>query len=388
LVSAVRRPKKLVVLIVVAAALLVWLLLGFRGHGARSTAAAPVSAIPAFARTARPAAEPARVPTPSKQLPVAAPAPDPGPGTVGRFVVPKEGTRASHRSWVKAGWGKADGQIGLDYLGGGTDLYTPQGFVPTRDGRLIVLDSNNVRLVQYDERGRIERTISVAPLVAPADVALARDGTLIVTDHGGVQTRGILLIRPDGSTRELQGIQPSEMVGMYAVGNDFWFEVGEGSVHGGNTQGELSDETPGVYNDEDSEIVPGLVAPDGKTVITIGVDEEALPRGEFFVSAIRGEPPEHLFTHYFTWPRRLEAIRYADADDQGRIYAVVLDGPSGHDALVCLDPEGHAVGTVDMGKTDQEPGRTLRNFAVVPSGGLVVMHPSDDGVRYDWYDCH
>jgi len=388
--TTTRRSSWLLVLAVGVSALLVWLSLAYGGHGPRAVAAIAPAKAPHPAQTAEPksaivASKPSAAVAQPQPL---APQQPTGPGSVGRFAVPKEGTRARQRTWAKASWGKGEGQIGLDYLSGGTETYTPQGFVPTRDGRLIVLDSNNGRLVEYDRAGRVERTLSVAPLVMPADVALAADGTLIVTDHAGVQTGGILLIHPDGSRRDLPAIQPSELVGMYAVGNDFWFEVGDGSVRGGNTSGDLSDEAPGVYRYDDSEIVPGLVAPDGKTVIAIGVEEGALERGEFYVSAIRGEAPEHLFTHHFTWPRPLEAIRYAAADEAGSIYAVVLDGPSGHEALLCLDPEGKPVGMVDMGKTDQEPGRALRVYNVAPDGGLVIMHPSKDGVQYDWYDCH
>lgn len=385
--------RKRVVIVVGCVALLGWLLLAYPRSDARHAAGPVHGATPVAAPTPQLPAAPVLLSAPTQPVAreaTAAPTPETpkSPGTVGTFAVAREGKRARHRTWAKASWGTGDGELGLGYLAGGRETYTPQGFVPTRDGKLIVLDSNNRRLVQYDRRGRVERTLSVAPLVMPADVALAQDGTLIVADHPGVQTGGILLIRPDGSRRDLPAVQADELYNMYAVGNDFYFEVEGGSVKGGNTSGDLSDETPGVYNYEDQELVPGNVAPDGKTVISIGAEESTMESGEFYVSAIRGEPPEHLFTHHLTWPRHLGGIRYVEADDQGRIYAVVIDGPSGDEALVCLDPEGHPVGTVNMGKTDRWPGRTLREYSVAPDGGLVIMHPSNEGVQYDWYDCH
>ena len=105
------------------------------------------------------------------------------------------------------------------------------------------------------------------------------------------------------------------------------------------------------------------------------------------VSAIRGEPPEHLFTHELIWPHPLSGIWWAAADARGRIYAVVQDKPTGEDVLVCLDAKGRPVGTVSMGKTDLYKAQPLRQFNIDPSGGLVVMHMSMQDVKYDWYDC-
>jgi len=340
------------------------------------SAAAPVEHEPAEAEA------PAKPPVPAAEA----------EGTFERLEVPKPGTRAQHRLWARATYGTREDQLGYDRLLGGGEMFPPLGFVPTRDGKLLVLDSNKFRLVWYGPTGKLERIQPFTGLEAPVDVAVAADGTIAIVDLAGVQTKGMILLNPDGTKKtDMAQIQTGDLHGLYAVGNDFYYDNLLESAKAGNSAGVVDTRTPGIYQ-QDDEIIPGMVAPDGRTVLNLGVDDDETysKTGYFWVSAVRGEEPEHLFTRHFHWSIRGDfATRFVQADAAGRIYVVIYDG--GTDVLLCLDPQGNPVGTATFAASGNghEDGTQLRDFNIVESGGLVaIKQEGEKAVHYDWYDCH
>jgi hypothetical protein len=310
------------------------------------------------------------------------------PASFTRSTLPAPGSRARRKVWLEARYGPAADQLGKEVPAGEGEVFPPQGFATTADGQLVVLDSAKHRLAFFDAGGRMQRTLPIEGLVAPADVAVAGDGTLVVLDHEGVATKGLLMLYPDGRKKaELPQLQGALATGLYTVGEDIYLtKEGLTTLKAGETDGSASDETPGLYDDPDDGTIPGHVAPDGRTVVSAGIDSEA--RGEFFVTAIRGEPPEHLFTRHYQVPAPLLAIPYVQSDGQGDIYVVLVY--AGQRMLACLDGQrGDAVGLVALpAPTGSTSGTPFREYSVVASGGLVYQQLSDDGSTYAWFDCH
>lgn len=315
----------------------------------------------------------------------AAPEATPRAAPFERSELPKAGTNARHRTWVQSHYGSGPDDLGLARPSGEGEMYPPQGFAATPDGRLVVLDSAKGRLVWYGKDGRIERKEPFADLVMPADVAVTQDGTVVLIDHEGTETKGTLLLDADGNKKaEIPQIKDGLMTGMYTVGNDIYItQEGNSTAKVGDTTGSGSDEISGVYND--NGVVPGHIAPDGRTVVSAGIDNEEL--GNFFVSALRGPEPEHVFSRHYRAPGRLVAIPFVQSDANGNIYVVLYYDDSF--ALMCIDgTNGDAKGLVPLPSPEGGTGTPFRLYSVMPNGGLVYQRLSRDGSSFDVYDCH
>ena len=295
---------------------------------------------------------------------------------------------ARHRIWVEAKYSDDPEDLGIDRPAPGYDGDTrpPQGFVPTRDGKLAVLDSAKLRMVFYDAQGRRERELPLRGLELPADAAIAKDGTLVVVDHEGVQTNGTVLYDENGNIKgKFPQMAGGDMTGMYTVGNDIFLTlVGLNSTKAGNTSGAPTDETPGLYDQNGT--VPGHVAPDGKTVMNALIhDREA---GLLWINAIEGDPPKHLFSRLFSVGAPLEAIPFVQADEQGVMYVVLFHAMT-KNSLACFDLKtGAPINFVDLPRdTGRGSGTPFRQFAVQPGGGLVHQQLSEGGSTYHVFHC-
>lgn len=301
--------------------------------------------------------------------------------------IPPVGTHGKSKTWVRAKYGKGQDELGFTEIlpDGEGEARAPQGFTITPDGELLVLDSEKERLLWFGPDARIERRLPVEGLVMPADVAVAADGTIVVMDHEGVQTKGTLLLSPDG---KLKGTLPQSARGtlreLYVVGNDI-FGKGLGSIKLGDTSGVPSDETPGLYRQGGK--IPGSVAPDGRTVLTAGIESDT--EGRFFLSVLRDDPPKHIYTRQYSVPTKdLAAIPYIQADAAGTIY-VVLFYDDDQTTLVCFDGEtGDPMGSVAMPMDDKMAGAAFKQFAINrEQGGLVYHHMLENSSSYEIYDC-
>jgi hypothetical protein len=309
----------------------------------------------------------------------------PAPRQFERAELPKPDANARHRVWVESQYGSSLDQLGLAVPSGEGEIYPPQGFASTPDGKLVVLDSAKRRLVWYGKDGRIEKTRPVTDLVMPADVAITADGTIVVIDHEGVQTKGTLLLDADGNKKaELPQLKDGLMTGMYTVGNDVYItKEGIASAKVGDTTGSGSDEIGGLYND--NGVVPGQIAPDGRTVINAGIDNEEL--GNFFVSALRGPEPEHVFSRHYRAPGRLLSIPFVQSDAKGDVYVVLYYDDSF--ALMCVDgSNGDPKGLVPLPSPEAGTGTPFRLYSVMSTGGLVYQRLQKSGSTFEVYDCN
>jgi hypothetical protein len=123
-------------------------------------------------------------------------------------------------------------------------------------------------------------------------------------------------------------------------------------------------------------------------VVSAGYNE-AEPE-KFFVSSIRGEGPELIFSRNYDARVHLWGSIFVQSDDQGQVYVVLFVRESMR-ILVCLDGKtGDPVGSVELpGSADPMVGTPFREYAVVGTGGLVYQQQiSNQGSNYTWYDCH
>lgn len=308
-------------------------------------------------------------------------------GKVSLVPIPPIGTRGKTKLWARSKYGDAEDQLGFSELppGGEGIARAPQGFTVTPQGDLLVLDSEKMRLVWYGRDGRIKRKQAFEGLELPADVGVAQDGTIVVMDEHGVQTKGTLLLTPEGKPKGMLPQSGGADLEMLVVGNDiFGYDIGTTKL--GETSGVPSHETPGLY-DQDG-IVPGSVAPDGRTVLSAGI--ESRKEGRFFLSVLRDEPPKHLYTRQYTVPvhKSLTGIPYLQSDLNGTIY-VVLHYDKDQMTLVCLDGEtGEPFGSVALPMDDTMAGAAFKQFAINrQQGGLIYHHLLEHESRYEIYDC-
>jgi len=234
-------------------------------------------------------------PKPSPAQPAARVAPQPAPAEpvpqaplATPIVLPEPSTHARRRLLARGSFGRREDQFGrLKHEHAG---YGPQGFAPTADGRLLVLDTAKKRLVWYDQTGKLEQVISLPDaMVVPLDVAVAKDGTIAVMEESG----RITLLDAQGHVKSALQAERGQL---YAVGDELYVNVdGLSSMGVGNTQGTAT-VTPGLYRDQNHRIA-GHVAPDGTTLLGLGEDEATRT---IFVSAIRGAAGDVLWKRL--WP--------------------------------------------------------------------------------------
>ena len=305
---------------------------------------------------------------------VATPQPDASPTNL-----PVPGPYARHEVWLRATYGKRE-----DQLSGGkyeVGLYPPQGFAPTADGRLLVLDGVKRRLVWFSTTGKFERAVPLDLDTRLPDAALAvlADGRIVVV----TSLHGVLLNAAGEKQADLPFGFPHSPSPFHAVGTALY-----GSPDGmteekvGDVSSTGTDSARANYPVKNNTI-PGHLLPDGTTVLS--VDFEDRKAGTFWVSAVRGENARPVFRRTYRNPT-FSAVSLIQADARGRIYMAINWGAKL--TLVCLDGStGDPVGSIDLPFSKGVAEQT-QTYAVVPSGGLVVAAASPKGVRYELFDCH
>ena len=135
---------------------------------------------------------------------------------------------------------------------------------------------------------------------------------------------------------------------------------------------------------EENGRIPGHVAPDGVTVLSINFED--VKAGAFSVNAMRGSPGQNVFTHFYRYPGAY-GIPFIQADPAGRIYMVLTW--SARMALVCLDgTNGNPVGMVELPLFYGQGGTQMRTFNVAPQGGLIYAEATESDMTYEWFNCH
>lgn len=255
----------------------------------------------------------------------------------------------------------------------------------TASGEVLVLDQVNGRLARFDRSGRATGSLPIA-LRAPQDVAVDREGTVVVLDRLG--DKSVSFVDPSG--REVgrlplagKGIpETGAVTGIFVDGKNVYAEREHGAlVRIGQTDG-----TPG-----DRAEIPGRPSRDGTLYLNAGVVDQGA--GRVFVSAIDRATNEHRFTRELRFPGVVEHIVLLDSDLAGIVYfATLVDrtpGTRGGEtvALRCLEPtHGAAVGGAEL-PANTMPEETFRDAVVLDSGGVVYAVRTEQGVTYRRFVC-
>jgi hypothetical protein len=281
---------------------------------------------------------------------------------------------------VRSSYGSHRDQVGR--YRNETGEFTPQGFVVTPAGQLLVLDTGKKRLLWYGPKGDLQReeSLPVDAVQMPADVAASKDGSIVVLDH----LKDLLVLDARGRYRASLPNTHGGFTGMYLVGDDIMLTVdGTTTRSAGHLSGAPGNRTQDVQVGEDG-LIAGHLAPDGTTVLSVGLEDTS--RGDFWVRAVRGAAGQEVLTRSFRAPG-VTGVPLIQADAHGRVYLVVNSATSF--SLVCLDgATGSPVGRVELPVADGLGGTQFRLFNVAPNGGVVYQLASPRGVSFEWFNCH
>lgn len=289
---------------------------------------------------------------------------------------------------AKLGWGSGPNELGRDRPEEG-NAEGPMSVAVDRQGRALVLDQVNGRIVRLDEKGEPAGTIPI-PVQMAQDLAVTEDGKTLVMDR--LVDRSVAILGPDGQLLgELPlagtGIEePGGVTGVFVDGEDVYVEREHGPlVRIGDTAGTPDTERPEI---------PGRPSRDGKLYLNAGLIDPLA--GRVYLNAIARPSQEHLYTREYQLAVPLVGILALDTDLAGTIYlALLAEQPSGdpnvppqHQVrLLCISPQdGTPIGQTELPATEL-PEESFRDFAVLDEGGVLYALRTEEGVVYQRADC-
>ena len=340
----------LVLLLVGCAALVLWL-----------TRAGPEDPIDDAEPQARRPAPPARA------RPVAPPAATDQPGPAGP-------ARATGSTVLRASWGSGPSQVGRR-VANESNPEAPMGLALDSQGRLLLLDQVNRRVLRYDTHGRALSPLTIGSDTAQ-DLALGPNGELAVLDRIGPEP-GVQRLDSSGRT-----------LGQLSV-------VGGRVTEGGSITG-LFHGPGGLYVETDNDdlvlvadkqgrqsnlerTLPGRPTRDGRLFIKAGIASKAA--GRAYVQA-------HLRDGKLAWEtpvnlaRPLLQILMLDSDTAGNVYLgaeVGRQDPATQQmtdlatVVLRLDRNGQPSGWLLLPPTTTDPAETYRPLAVSPDGRIYQL---------------
>jgi hypothetical protein len=245
-------------------------------------------------------------------------------------------------------------------------------------GNVVVLDQVNGRLFRLDPDGKVIGTFPVTQQT-PQDIAMARDGTLLVLDR--LRDKTVAILDPD--TGALRGELPVEgknipetglVTGTFVDGTSVYVEREHGAlVRIGDTSGTADPERPEL---------PGRPTRDGRSYVLASITDRNT--GRLLVNAVDRQTGQHRYTREYRFGFPVMSITLLDSDLSGTLYLGVAGElePPGQPGIrvFCLEPrEGKVLGQTDL-PLNTLPEETFRDFAVLDEGGLLYRHITDSGV--------
>ncbi|HYI02054.1 hypothetical protein, partial [Hyalangium sp.] len=218
----------------------------------------------------------------------------------------------------------------------------------------------------------------------PQDIAMARDGTLLVLDR--LKDKTVAILDPD--TGALRGELPVQgrgvpetglVTGTFVDGDSVYVEREHGAlVRIGDTSGKADPERPEI---------PGRPTRDGRSYVLAGITDRS--SGRLFLNAVDRQTGQHRYTREYRLGFPLMTIALLDSDLSGTLYlGVTGELPSLTAAaptqpglrVFCVDPlDGKVLGQTDL-PLNTLPEETFRDFAVLDEGGLLYRHITESGV--------
>lgn len=250
------------------------------------------------------------------------------------------------------------------------------------DGKLVVLDQVNKRLVVSRPDGTPEKAVKL-PARTPEDIAPAKDGKVAVLDR--THDKAVTIVDGDGNALGKLPLapelidKPGAVTGVFVDGDDVYAERKHGACI---LLGKLSGEAA-----KEKVEVPGRPSRDGTFFVSAGITSAST--GRVYVAVVDKKTTEQRFTRELRLDMTTPGIALLETDKKGVIYfGVVLDYP-GDDTvrIFCLDPlKGTTLGSIEVPATTQ-PEEQLRAFTVDDDGGIVHAYVEGGGVTYTRYEC-
>ncbi|MDY7225566.1 hypothetical protein [Hyalangium rubrum] len=283
---------------------------------------------------------------------------------------------------AELGWGSGPSQLGRERLQEGNPE-APMSMTVDPFGNVMVLDQVNGRLLRMDSEGKVQGTFPLTQQT-PQDIAVARDGTLVVLDRLRDKTVAIL----DPATGALRGELPVEgkgidepglVTGTFVDGDSVYVEREHGAlIRIGDTSGRADAERPEI---------PGRPTRDGRSYLLAGIIDRR--EGRVFVNAVDRQSGQHRYTREFRLRFPLLTIALLDSDLSGVIYlGVTGELPTGKAEpasqlglrVFCLEQlDGKVLGQTDL-PINAMPEETFRDLAVLDEGGVLYRHITEAGV--------
>jgi hypothetical protein len=324
---------------------------------------------------------------------VSSPAASVAPGTLapgeespwGLVTAVGDSTADGSRGAVMAtlGWGRGEGRIGEpdEHEGEGE---TPLRLATDAEGNVLLLDGENGRVVRLGPDGAPLSDVP-SPVKHPRDVAVAKDGTLLLLDADGEGRGEVVLVGPDGRPRGKLPI-PEELAKTARS-----VEVSGKDVYVESYRGELTRVgDPAGAVDPDPKTAPGLPTRDGRGFLNARlIDEES---GAIHVYVLERDSHEQRFSRELRPRLLVEGIFLIDTSVPGTIYLGVTGSmpgapPGTYSAqLLCLEPEhGEVLGVTDLSVNVGE--EAILDAKALDAGGVVFSVFTQQGVRVERHDC-
>lgn len=279
-------------------------------------------------------------------------------------------------------WGTGKAELGRERPSEGNPE-APMSFAPDHQGRVLVLDQVNGRVVRYGADGKPERSIDVK-LNAPQDIAVNHDGSIAVLDRNA--SKAVAIYDEGGALRgqiplEGEGVTETGLVtGVFADKNDIYVEREHGPlVRIGDSSGRPA---------EPREEIPGRPSRDGLSFVNAGITEPAI--GRVYVASTDRATKAHKFTRELRFGMPVRSIMLLDTDRSGVIYLATLLEPAPDTEMVllsCLEPQkGLPLGKAEL-PVNTMPEETFRDLVVLDEGGVLYSLRSEQGASYQRYKC-
>lgn len=303
----------------------------------------------------------------------------PGPWTVTGAEAAGE---AAKTAIAMLGWGSGAGDIGkpAEEEGHGE---TPLRLATDSAGGVLLLDGANGRVVRLGLDGRRGADLKL-PIDDPRDVAVAKDGTVLLLD-ADPKRANVLLLGPDGKTKASLPLPKDAAASSRSVvvsGDDVYVEAHNGELTRIGSPRGIVDPNP--------SLAPGRPLRDGSGYVNALIPDP--DSGRVHVYVVDRATQAQRWSRLLAPAIAVEGIFLTDTSAAGTIYlGITGDAPGAPPdrtsaMLLCLEPRhGEVIGAVDLPVSIGE--EAILDAKALDSGGVVFSVHTKSGVRVERHDC-
>ncbi|MBK7861753.1 MAG: hypothetical protein IPJ65_24680 [Archangiaceae bacterium] len=281
-------------------------------------------------------------------------------------------------------WGAGKGQLGRARPRDGNPE-APMSLDADANDTVWLLDQVNRRVVKVDARGKPVGELPVG-LSRPVDLQVLDDGNLAVLDRAA--ERAVAVLGPDGKrVAEYKLVEPARVSAVVVDGDDVYAEREGGTL---NRLGDSQGHADGARTE-----APGRPTRDGRAFVTATLTDGA--HGVVVLKAIDRRTGDERFTREVRLGMSVLRIALLGSDRSGLIYLaaqgerVPPDRPSAEPKptvdLLCLDAsDGRPLSRTEL-QANTSADQTLRELAVLESGGVVYLRRTETSAELQRVDC-